>query len=403
MLILLVILMYIGANKKWKIGNIQIEELEIVNRINEKTGKMLGKISNIVGIKGEIEEVTATMDMTKVDLVADENGVQIPVPKGYVLSGAWGENDVTKGAVIYEGEEAVNDDNKADERLSRNQWVWIPVKDVNDMYREDSYGRKYERLYEWTTSGRKEIDGVKSPTTSYGVKGPTIVKEEDIELNLQRYFNGYSRDKLYEKLKEEFDETIESIKIYGGFYIGRYETGNIKQRKPVILQYNTELTGITWYEMYEKLHYLGKGTNVKTNLIYGSLFDETISVISQRVYGMSAKVLGDYAVSWGNFHASSFSYDKTPTSSSIEKPDTLSIEIPTGCWRSGINQFVFNISDLAGNNDDLTLDYMVNYNPGRVDRGANYFRSGSWLPFDIRDMTYPTSTGSAGRASLIII
>ncbi len=43
-----------------------------------------------------------------------------------------------------------------------------------------------------------------------------------------------TRENFYQELRIEFEETIESIKAYGGFYIGRYETGNISTNEPVV-------------------------------------------------------------------------------------------------------------------------------------------------------------------------
>ena len=58
---------------------------------------------------------------------------QIPIPDGYVASQVEGENTKEDGLVIYEGREPVTEENHASALVSRNQYVWIPVEDINDM------------------------------------------------------------------------------------------------------------------------------------------------------------------------------------------------------------------------------------------------------------------------------
>ena len=55
------------------------------------------------------------------------------IPEGYVASSVSGENTVADGLVIYEGTEPVTDENHAEALKTRNQYVWIPVPDINSM------------------------------------------------------------------------------------------------------------------------------------------------------------------------------------------------------------------------------------------------------------------------------
>lgn len=74
---------------------------------------------------------TGNWDLTKVDIVYDTEGVAVPVPKGYVASGADGEHTVNTGFVIYEGDGEITTENAWNESCSRNQFVWVPVPDVS--------------------------------------------------------------------------------------------------------------------------------------------------------------------------------------------------------------------------------------------------------------------------------
>ena len=81
----------------------------------------------------------------------DASGDKVPVPNGYVGSKVTGENEINTGYVIYEGEEEVNDTNKDEAQKSRNQYVWIPVPDVSKFYGTDSNGKKWGKIYYFTS------------------------------------------------------------------------------------------------------------------------------------------------------------------------------------------------------------------------------------------------------------
>ena len=345
-IIVLAILVCFGTKYNWKIENI-IEKIS--------------KVINIKGTSAEIEEVAA-MDMTKVELVPDKNNVNVPVPKGYVLSGASDENDVTKGAVIYEGTTAVTDSNVATQKTTRNQFVWVPVSaaKVGRIYGEDVYGRKFGKLYDYNESGRE--------TRTNGFEPYLYSTEEEIDRDEVEYeekffqqYNlyGYTQNKLYEEMQKNYEQTIESIKIYGGFYIGRYETGNISQRKPVCVQYNEDITGQSWYTMYNKAQYLGANANVKSMMIYGSLWDEVLMWLYESGSKKYAEI-GDDSSNWGNYCETFFQYYATAEATSSTTLEDWKL-LPTGAragsssdgWKRNCAN---NIYDLAGNAFDMTQE-----------------------------------------------
>ena len=95
-------------------------------------------------------------DPDKVTAVGSEDGVIVPVPKGFVSSEAKGEKSVNDGFVIYEGEVPVNDGNVKEAQKSRNQFVWIPVDDESllEMYTTTVSGQELSKssLGEETTT-----------------------------------------------------------------------------------------------------------------------------------------------------------------------------------------------------------------------------------------------------------
>ena len=91
-------------------------------------------------------QASELVDNENMTVQTDASGDKIPVPRGYVGSQAKGENEISKGYVIYEGEEPVTDTNVADAQKTRNQYVWVPVPDVSKMYGTDSSGKKWGKI-----------------------------------------------------------------------------------------------------------------------------------------------------------------------------------------------------------------------------------------------------------------
>ena len=282
------------------------------------------------------------------DIVYDTANVAVPVPKGYVASGADGEHTVNTGFVIYEGTTAVTTDNAWNESCTRNQWVWVPVPDVSRIYEVDENGKKKGKIYKYSQTGR----------TAYATNNnyePGIISDYDNEKYFAEYkLQGMTREKFLHEMQKEFDFTIESIKKYGGFYIGRYETGNLSEKVPVVQRMNTDIGNQSWYTEYSRLQRLGVNGNVKSNMIWECLWYETLQWLIDSGNKTYAKIID--STSWGNHRNSEFEYK---TSGSIVKKTAWDTTmIPSGSTEySKAN----NIYDMAGNVYDRTL--------ARSDRG----------------------------------
>ena len=215
---------------------------------------------------------TSNWDLRKVNIVYDTAGVAVPVPIGFTASSVTGEHTVNDGFVVYEGEGEVNDSNYWEESKGRNQFVWVPVADPSRLYTQDSStGKIKSKLYSYSETGRRLY-------TNYNSE-PGIVSDYDNEKYFARYnMQGYTREKLLQELEIGLEETIESIEKYGGFYIGRYETGNVTEEYevPVVRRMNTDINYVTWYRAYVNSKNISMNLNIQPNLIYGCLWDETI-------------------------------------------------------------------------------------------------------------------------------
>lgn len=133
----------------------------------------------------------------------------VPIPKGFVASGATGENKKNTGLVIYEGIDEVTDLNVDDAKRNRNQYVWIPVEDFSDFVR-----REYKSNVVLTDSNGKyfELGTADKYWESEMDDGNMPLLEQNIAY-------------MTTNTLTEIQAMYASVKKYKGFYIGRYEVG----------------------------------------------------------------------------------------------------------------------------------------------------------------------------------
>ena len=329
----------------------------------------------------------------------DASGDKVPVPNGYVGSSASGENEIDTGYVIYEGEEAVTDSNVADAQKSRNQYVWVPVPDISKFYGTDANGKKWGKNYSFSSStsssydeitGTKpynwsESDGVMTISSKTSYREPDIVKSYDYDSTLKtRGLGAKTTHEFLNQLEKEFNNMIVSVEKYGGFYIGRYETGNINQDTPVIQKGNTNISSQTWYNMYKRCKNIkGANTNVETGMIWGNQWDRTLMWLIE-TGSKTKEQIADDSTSWGNYYNATFEYVNS-SGSTATKNEGSSTRIPTG---SAEYTKANNIYDLVGNVRDWTME--ADSTGVRVYRGGNYDGYGYYSPAGYRYSSYPT-------------
>ena len=240
------------------------------------------------------------------------------------------------GFVIYKGTNTVDENNLEIAQKTRNQWVWVPVADISRIYETDTNSKEKSKLYLYNIMGR-----TKDTNSDYE---PGILKYYDNEKYFAEYkLQGMTRQKFLQEMQNQFEETIKSIEKYGGFWIGRYETGNISQTTPVVQKMNTDISEQTWYTMYSKHQRIDTSENVKTGMIWGCLWNETLQWLVD-----TGRLKQDELVvsnSWGNYYDTTFEYtwlDETIVTKSL----LSSAKIPSGSTEyTNAN----NIYDMAGN------------------------------------------------------
>ena len=353
-------------------------------QMNELAGYLENALNGIGG-GNTPEDPTKDWDLTKVNKETSADKVVVPVPKGYTASSVATENKVSEGFVIYENtngedkKEEVNDSNKDAARTTRNQFVWVPVATPSEMYGTDKDGKKWGKLYDFSASGITplnwtEQDGVMSITSATSYREPDVVTGSDgtkydaVNSNLQQAgLDSKSTASTFKtQLETEFNNMIASVEKYGGFYIGRYETGNLSQEKVCVVKNNSDMNNQTWYTMYKKAKGIAVNGNVTSSMIWGSQWDATLR----------------WMYNSGNEEKKKYTYDSTGKGNYDSGSPIATGTIDTYA--------VNNIYDMAGNVYDRTIEaYNTNY---RVFRGGYYYDSGSSIPASNRFNNNPTNS-----------
>ena len=349
----------------------------------------------------------------------DASGDKVPVPNGFVGSKVEGENEIDTGYVIYSGEEEVNDNNVSEAQKTRNQYVWVPVPDISKFYGTDANGKKWGKIYNFITGTSSdstfdektgtyaynwsETNGVMSIKSSTNYREPDVVIKNgstgyDMDSRLKTLGLGVeTTHEFLMQMEKDFNKMIESVEKYGGFYIGRYETGDLNKEQAVVVKGNTNINNQNWYTMYKKCKEIEESNTVRTGMIWGNQFDRTLMWLIESGNKTKEEIIKD-STSWGNYNNATFEYTNS-SENTVTKNEGSSTRIPSG---SSEYTKANNIYDLAGNVWDWTMEA---YSTGdRVVRGGNYNYYGFDVPARYRGNYDPTSSGNSDgcRAALYI-
>ena len=296
---------------------------------------------------------------------------------------------------------------------TRNQYVWVPVDDPARIYGVDNKGKIWGKLYNFSNTGRTaynwtETNGIMNITSQTSYREPDVLQsttyDRDGYSDMHSDGLGETRyEMLAQELEQNYYEIIESIKKYGGFYIGRYETGGLNGTA-VVRKMDTNIDSKNyWYIMYKKcLTLKGANTDVKTSMIFGNLWDETLEWLVESGATISDGTTLTYklmktSTTWGNYSDATFNYiaanAETPlmTETKERSKDTI---IPAG---SAEYTKANNVYDMAGNVCDWIAEaHSVDY---RVRRGGDSQTSGSTYPASSRNGHNPSFNHKSIRMS----
>lgn len=286
---------------------------------------------------------------------------------------------------------------------SNNEWVWIEVpktvtanvtedNDIYDALRDycKDVIAKTGTDYKTTTCGWTDEWYAWDTTNNKAITEATITDEEQKKLK-----NGCGLSlSEYNATKHEM---LNSIKENGGFYIGKYETGN-QGGTAVIKQNQFPYNWVTCSQAQN----LAKGftTDGKTaSLLFGIQWDLVLKFLS--VKGEATNFLNDNSTSWGNYYNNTYNITNTEawystdyganwTKGAYNKNTEGEILLTTGAHSSFSKQKIY---DLAGNVYEWTLEKTSNSSNPCALRGGLCYDDGDYCPASVRVYSSPTSSG----------
>ena len=233
---------------------------------------------------------------------------KVKIPEGFYYVGG----DIDTGVVISDNK---NDEFKGTEyekvnKLKGNQFVWVPVEKAVVASLEEANELVKDDKNPIAIKSEKGYTGLKYTFDSYinGVvikdyiddnnKEPYIITGEEQGDN-EKYIEGSTKE-LYQ---DSFNKMVESVEKNKGFYISRYEIGNInnavKNNGKIVSKASEEdITYMDWINLYKKYKNMYDRDNITTEMIWGCQWDATLLWLTKNVdirkYVFDAKLIGNY-------------------------------------------------------------------------------------------------------------
>ena len=283
------------------------------SQVDKKTGAITTNEPSYT-IEGKLNDyiefgpgMVATKNEEYTDESSQEKYKTVTVPEGFqILPSA---SKIDKGLVI--------EDKKG------NQFVWIPVSDINDMAQCSTAGENCNlelkgnelkctthnsteivgKLYA-TTYGENQFgtvnttynpnSGLREPAVVTGSTSGTGTSYDGDSTNLSQL--GYSNySEFLTALKDQYKEMATSVAKYKGFYVGRYELGlegdtPVSQNASKNTSVKTADAGSSslknWYGLYKKCSEYTvpqiNNSSVTSSMIWGSQYDAMMNFMKRR-------------------------------------------------------------------------------------------------------------------------
>lgn len=268
--------------------------------------EIIGIVTQSIKSKEETEKA-AIEEQRKLAQIEASTNLQnteykgIPIPAKFAPTRIEGETEIDEGLVIID--------------YLGNEFVWVPVVDINTMAEEtsgtDSNSRtNYQgKLYEFSGNGENVISKImgrygqgsylnmREPSLitgdhadSYAVVDSVKGSEYDADSSNYHDILGYnSAIEFGNAMQEEYNAMVESVDKYGGFYVGRYET-SISGTTVASIARKTPMTHLNWYKMY-----LYQSSNYEKNPFYSNS-----SVTSSMIWGSQRDAMLNWILTGSN-------------------------------------------------------------------------------------------------------
>ena len=331
-----------------KYGRQAENEQQGLNDVETWLGEQFGDGTGSGEDKGVIKVPVNTKAKSNGTIDGKEPNINNPIiPKGYTPinagSATWGDGNSSPAPSSIDNGLVIKDDNN-------NEWVWIPVEAsvLSGMYETSNDGialsgdvgvttKMYTnsvtigRTGDTTTISRStpNTTGYREPDLVVGSGGTSYDKNE----SYYKTILGYDTPKaMAEAFTTDYANMINSIKKYGGFYIGRYELSNEGVQKG-----KATLTNTNWYNLYKKCTTLNASEKVESKMIWGIQWDLACDFISKK--GEQKSITN--STTWGNYPDSTG--NAAVMDGETKKYGSKQVTGYSEYWKAN------NIYDLAGN------------------------------------------------------
>ena len=312
------------------------------------------------------------------------DGKTAVIPAGYAISSVSTEQSINTGLVIKEVVDNNNDGIEDDSTAKRNEWVWIPVANVTDLYDTNTSNTEEWKLC-GTDGNTKVVSAYKSKSeilsgktrTTPGTTSDPYYREPDTLVGGGTQYDAVeanytaagftSLSNMATSLRDDYKNMIDSVRKNGGFYVGRYELSNAGTKKD-----QPSLTNTNWYNLYAKCKTFGDESTTYSRMIWGCQWDQVCKFISTAKDKNGQTISLSNSTKYGNY--------KNSENSTQNK-------INTG---SNDNYNTNNIYDLAGNCLEWTQE--AYYTDFRAYRGGRYDYGGDNNPVTYRGSNGPDSS-----------
>ncbi len=303
---------------------------------------------------------TVTGEETTNTTVEDALGNKVVVPAGFIVVNP--EEYVTDGIVI--------------QKVSNgNQYVWIPCTTDSS----DTSKLQYQRT-EWEV----ENDG-----DTLASKDELTLSDSNVTYTTEDTENGINAT-VSAEIVAQINSEKASIEQYGGYYIGRYETGNVSNT--AVIQQNVEpYASIKWSEAYSLAKGIDVGSTATSYLCSSYAWDTAISFIQNNT------TWSNYATSRDNTNDNWLDKEVVDESGEVIKEAGTATRLKTGLTTAKAN-----IYDMGGNVGEFTTEINPGSDESVVLRGGyfGYNMEPAGYRWDNNSSNYPTSSGF--RATLFL-
>ena len=340
-----------------------------------------------------VPTITATGNLANKPNIKEVREGNIPIPQGYNYI----KGDKIGGAVITDaasGEEKVG-----------NEFVWVPVDEINNMAQCNQadgttlcniqVDSNDGHLYCSTHSNNTNIVGkLYATSTESNLGTANTIYNADSGLrepaNLSSSYDSTSTNLSWTSTlyQEEYNKMIKSVSQYGGFYVGRYEmsvnsvTKNAESKYGATSSNASDADTNQWYGFYNKAKtYAPENARQKvvSSMIWGSQYDAMMNWMRSNNINVTSKTPTDLSIG-------------------ITSINTTRVTGGANSEQAVSKDKLSNIYDLLGNSLEWTQE--ANNMSDRVRRGGNYY--GSNGPSYRINCDFPTGTYSYNGSRLTL-